>query len=1100
MAAIALAGLVTQGVAQSDYYTTLTFSTLAGAAGQAGAADGQGSVARFSGPRGVSSNAIDGTVYVADTDSHTIRAISNQGAVTTLAGSAGSAGATDGTGGAARFSSPCGIAVNSEYSANAYVADSGNDTIRVVTPTGVVTTIAGTPGIAGSADGTGNAALFNDPSAVALDHLGNLYVADTGNHTVRKIDPAGTVTTLAGTPGVAGASDGAGPSALFSSPRGIAVDYAGNVYVADTGNHTIRMITTANSVTTLAGKAGISGSTDGAGSSARFSSPMGVAIDVFGNVFVADTGNDTLRAFSAQPGPVVVITIGGITGTAGSADGSGSSALFSGPGSISVDSRGDVYIADTGNNTVRNVAAWPQQMTAQAQPASQVVLVGGTPSFTVEPNGGFNNPSIQWQLNGVNIPGATNNTLLIDGAQLSDSGVYTAVLTLGSLTAVSNPVDLTVRDPALLSLNYLATGIAGGPNGIATDSGEDIFITAGNGVEKIGSTGEPVLVAGSLAVAGSADGVGGAAQFNAPGGIATDGAGNIYVADSGNNSIRKVTPLGVVTTLAGLMRGNADGVGAAAQFNNPTAVAVDASGNVYVVDAGNNELREVAPDGTTLTLLASSEIVASNGGADGPFSITGVAVDALGRPNIVVSNGSGLPNSGPQVVLERVTEVGTYVGYTENGGGNYPASMGALAIDAMGNAYWTFNSQVWLLAPNYVQYPTIVGPLSPDTTDAVTLATGPAGTVYVADPKNQCVFFFSAFGGFNYAPPPAPPPPTPYSPITYPAASATGGPTWLTGNGDSNSPATPPVSTSLQGGGANGPSGPSTTAQNGGTSGLATSTPPAAANRLANISSRALVGTEANIEIAGFVVAGPPGSTEQVLIRGIGPTLTQFGVSGALANPILTLFDSAGNRIATNAGWGSSLNAPQIAAAIQATGAFALPPGSADSALLLGLAPGAYTAPVTGLNGSTGVALAEVYETNDGAPRLINISTRAFVGTGSSVEIAGIDLTGTKPATVLIRAVGPTLGQLGVSGALAQPSLSVVDSSGNTVASNIGWSSSSNASQIASTAQTVGAFALASGSADSALLLTLPPGAYTAIVSGVGGTSGVALVEAYEAP
>jgi len=133
----------------------------------------------------------------------------------------------------------------------------------------------------------------------------------------------------------------------------------------------------------------------------------------------------------------------------------------------------------------------------------------------------------------------------------------------------------------------------------------------------------------------------------------------------------------------------------------------------------------------------------------------------------------------------------------------------------------------------------------------------------------------------------------------------------------------------------------------------------------------------------------------------------------------------------------------------------------------------------------------------NGIPRLINFSTRASVGTGSNVEIAGIDISGTQPANVLLRAVGPTLGQLGVSGALAQPSLRVVDSSGNTVASIAGWSNNPNASQIASTAQAVGAFTLPSGSADCALLLTLPPGAYTAVVSGVGGTSGVALVEAY---
>lgn len=269
-------------------------------------------------------------------------------------------------------------------------------------------------------------------------------------------------------------------------------------------------------------------------------------------------------------------------------------------------------------------------------------------------------------------------------------------------------------------------------------------------------------------------------------------------------------------------------------------------------------------------------------------------------------------------------------------------------------------------------------------------------------------------------------------------------------------------------------------------------------SRLVNISSRAYVGTGANLEIAGFVVSGPPGSTEQVLVRGIGPALSQFGVGGVLANPVLTLYDSAGSQLATNTGWSTAPNSPEIAAAAAAAGAFALSSGSADSAMLVSLAPGAYTAEINGANGATGVALAEVYEVSSGTAELINISTRAFVGTGSSVEIAGFVVRGPQPETVLVRAVGPALSQFGVSGVLAQPSLSVVDSSGNTVATNTGWSNNANAANIASETVAVGAFTLSSGSADCALLLTLPPGAYTAVVSGVGSTSGIALVEVYK--
>jgi hypothetical protein len=274
----------------------------------------------------------------------------------------------------------------------------------------------------------------------------------------------------------------------------------------------------------------------------------------------------------------------------------------------------------------------------------------------------------------------------------------------------------------------------------------------------------------------------------------------------------------------------------------------------------------------------------------------------------------------------------------------------------------------------------------------------------------------------------------------------------------------------------------------------------AAPNRLANISSRAFVGVGADVEIAGFVIAGPLGTTKQVLVRGIGPALAQFGVIGPLAQPVLTLFDSNGNQVASNTGWNTAPNAAQVAAAFTATGAFALPLDSADSAILTGLPPGAYTAEISGLNSKTGVALAEVYEVSKGDPELINISTRAFVGAGSGVEIGGFIVTGTQPAKVLIRAVGPTLSQFGVTGTLANPVLSVVDSSGNTVASNTGWSTDSNAATIASEIAAVGAFSLPQGSADCALLLTLQPGAYTAVVSGANGASGVALVEIYQAP
>jgi len=302
--------------------------------------------------------------------------------VTTLAGTAGMTGSTDGVGAAARFSFPAGAAVATDSVGNVYVADTGNDTIRKITPAGVATTLAGTAGTTGFTDGLGAAALFWGPWGVATDSAGNVYVADTGNEIIRKITPSGVASTLAGTVGTIGSTDGTGAAALFWGPRGVATDSAGNVYVADTGNDTIRKITPAGVVTTLAGSAGMAGSTDGMGAAALFSEPQGVAADSAGNIYVADGNNNTVRKITPSG---VVTNLAGMAGATGSTDGVGIAARFNYPRGVATDSDGNVYVADFGNATVRKITPSGVVTTVVGRPGEIGYVPGPLPGLLSAP-------------------------------------------------------------------------------------------------------------------------------------------------------------------------------------------------------------------------------------------------------------------------------------------------------------------------------------------------------------------------------------------------------------------------------------------------------------------------------------------------------------------------------------------------------------------------------------------------------------------------------------------------------------------------------------------------------------------------------------------
>jgi len=582
------------------------------------------------------------------------------------AAATGPSAAADGTTGIVRFATPNGLAIDT--AGNFYVADTTSHLIRKVSANGtVVSTLAGINGSPGSRDGPAAQAQFNAPLGVAVDAAGNVYVADTGNHTVRKITPGGVVATFAGMAGMAGSADGPGVVARFDQPGAIAVDASGNVDVADTGNDTVRQITPAGMVSTLAGLAGQSGSGDGPGSAARFSGPAGIAVNGAGTVYVADSGNGSIRS----------VTAAGLVAT-----------LATGLGpltALAVDGRGNVCAVTT---LFSPIFGGHDQSVSQVTPAGAVSALGALEvvdqeSFLPMDPGGI-------------VVDAAGNIYVTD----PDSGMIRERTAAAGTVAIFVGTDeeigaanFLIADAGLSLDGTVGTARFNGPAGVAVDAAADVFIadTGNDTIRRISPGGLVTTLAGTAGQAGSADGPGNSASFNAPAGLAIDTAGNLFVADTGNQAIRKISPAGAVSTLAAIgvpvtslavdgagniyaantaqdtvlkissagsvailagtpgSPGHADGPAAGALFNAPTVVAVDGAGNVFVYDSGGYSVRRITPAGVVSTLAGGSTPQSAGFGppgdpADGLGSaaqfgdVLGMIADAAGDLFVTVFN------------------------------------------------------------------------------------------------------------------------------------------------------------------------------------------------------------------------------------------------------------------------------------------------------------------------------------------------------------------------------------------------------------------------------------------------------------------------------
>jgi hypothetical protein len=593
------------------------------------------------------------------------------------------------------------------------------------------------------------------------------------------------------------------------------------------------------------------------------------------------------------------------------------------------------------------------------------------------------------------------------------------------------------------------------PIDIAIDSQGNLFVTerlreddegnslTGNVVRKITATGTVTTFAGSPGVIGSADGTGATAEFAGPAGIAIDQSDNLYIVDEDNCTIRKITPTGHVTTFAGTagQAGSRDGVGAAARFNEPMGIAVDAAGNVYVADHENNTIRKITPSGVVTTLAGKAGEAAAT--IDGTGSQArfcqpiDVALDSAGNAYVTEDWDYGV-NAGR--VIRKITQGGVVTTLAGS-----PGQSGA--VDGAGTQ---------------VRFDTLAF-----------LAADAAGNLFVADIEGSTIRKISAGG----------------------VVSTLAGSNGEIGSADGTGRAArfygvagiavAPDGTLYIADAFNG------TIRKGV---LPTST---GWSQFAALSARAPAGTGEQTLILGFVFAG---GGKPTLVRGVGPNMSA-SVSGYMRDPQLTLYTAGGSEVARNDNWGGT---SALSTAFAQTGAGALSANSKDAALLETLTGNVYTAHVSGVNGTTGVALAEAFDAalSDTTKRLTALSVRNQVGTGEDTLIAGFVIAGDAPKRVIVRGVGPGMAAT-VSGYLRDPYLRVQKYDTATKV----WSLVGENDDWDHTAETAALFAsvgmtppLGSDSKDAALVLTLEPGIYTAQVSGVGNTTGVGLAEIYEAP
>jgi cysteine-rich repeat protein len=625
---------------------------------------------------------VNGNFYIADRWNSQIHRVDINGVISTIAGTGNAGFSGDGVvGSSAQISEPTGVAVDGL--GNVYIADRGNGRIRRVDFNGIITTVAGNgqSGFGGDGGAATSTALWA-PWGVAVDGLGNIYIADTENNRIRRVDVNGIISTIAGT-GVAGFSGDNGPgiSARLAYPTSVAVDDVGNVYIADLDNDRIRRLDSNGIIMTVAGNGSHGYSGDGGvATNAQLARPVGVAVDNVGNVYVADQENQRVRRID---GNGLITTVAG-TGEYGFA-GDGSVALSAQlryPAGVAVVGSGQIYIADTDNQRIRRIDSNRVINTIAGSGRTSDVVAGGA---AVSAKLSFPN--------GVAVD-AAGNVFIADreNQRIRRVDVNGSIDTIAGGGPRGDSGDGGSGAVALLN----------NPSAVAADGLGNVYIadTYNCRIRRVDGNGIIATVAGNGYAGFSGDGSAAvSAQVNYPFGVAVDTRARLYIADSENHRIRRLDSNGVITTVAGTGvsgYGGDGGAATSAMLSNPTGLAVDAQGNMFIVDKNNHRIRKVSTNGL-ITTVAGTGVPGYSGDGGAATSArlafpAGVAIDAGGNLFIADTDNHRIRRVSNGVITTVAGTDGT--GYAGDGGNatsallNVPAGV---AVDSAGNLYISDN-------------------------------------------------------------------------------------------------------------------------------------------------------------------------------------------------------------------------------------------------------------------------------------------------------------------------------------------------------------------------------------------------------------------------